>query len=255
MGDAAFRQELEESASASPATAAAWAAASTRLESGGSGASAAQAGSLAAKSSGETSAASLAEAVRLLRPTALVGAAAAPGLFTRRVLETLAEGAAAAGVRPVVMALSNPVSLAECTAEQALGYTGGRALFASGSPFPPVAAVAGSRSLTRTGLANNALIYPGLVLGAAAVGATKLTPDLFVAAAKALAREVSQAELDEGSIYPSLGRAREGAAAVAAAVAAEAVRARLAGGLREGEEPPGVREMAARMWRPEDDEA
>ena len=151
-------------------------------------------------------------AVTSLRPTAIIGVAGTPGLFTRPVVEAMA----ALNERPIVFALSNPTSHAECTAEEAYAWTQGRAIFASGSPFGPVT-VNGREYVP--GQANNAYIFPGVGLGILASGARSVDDAVFYAAAKALAGEVSQADLAQGRLYPPLARIREVSAVIATAVA------------------------------------
>jgi malate dehydrogenase (oxaloacetate-decarboxylating)(NADP+) len=156
--------------------------------------------------------ADLLAAVEAIRPTALIGASGAAGAFTEPVLAAMA----ANNRRPVIFALSNPTSKAECTAEQAYAATGGRAIFASGSPFAPVAVQGRSRA---TGQANNSFIFPGLGLGVLAAGATRVTDAMFLAAADTLAGQVSADDLDAGRVFPPAVKMREVAAAVATAVA------------------------------------
>jgi malate dehydrogenase (oxaloacetate-decarboxylating)(NADP+) len=150
--------------------------------------------------------------VDALRPTAIVGVSGQPQTFTQPVLEKMA----ALNERPIVFALSNPTSKSECTAEQAYRWTGGRAVFASGSPFDPVEI--GGRRLV-PGQGNNAYIFPGVGLGAIASRARTIEDEMFLAAARALAREVGEGDLDQGRIYPSLTRVREVSATIATAVA------------------------------------
>jgi malate dehydrogenase (oxaloacetate-decarboxylating)(NADP+) len=128
--------------------------------------------------------------------------------------------------RPFVFALSNPTSRSECTAAQAYEWSGGRALFASGSPFEPVEQ-GGRRYVPRQG--NNSYIFPGVGLGAIAVGAAHVTDDMFMAAARALAETVTASDLDQGSLYPPLQSIRAASLSVAVAVAEVAFRDQLAG--------------------------
>ncbi|HEY6911767.1 MAG TPA: NAD-dependent malic enzyme [Myxococcales bacterium] len=162
------------------------------------------------------------EALRDLRPTILIGASGQGGTFTREALTTLA----AQRQRPVVFALSNPTSQSECTAEEAYAWTEGRAIFASGSPFPPVSY---RGRVFVTGQANNSYIFPGVGMGALVSGARRMTDEMFSAAARRLASLVTEEELAAGRIYPALSRIREVSAHIATAVAEVAYAHELAG--------------------------
>ena len=154
----------------------------------------------------------LLEAIELLRPTVLIGVSGAAGAFSKPVLEAMAR----INQRPVIFALSNPTSKAECTAEQAWRSTGARAIFASGSPFPDVV-IEGKRMVPGQG--NNAYIFPGIGLGVLASGARRVTDEMFAASARALAELVTPADLRLGRIYPALSRIREVSLHIAVAVA------------------------------------
>jgi malate dehydrogenase (oxaloacetate-decarboxylating)(NADP+) len=151
-------------------------------------------------------------AVESLKPTALIGVSGMPRTFTKQVVEAMARW----NERPILFALSNPTSKSECTAEEAYTWSEGRAIFASGSPFPPVT-VKGRTFVPGQG--NNAYIFPGVGLGAIISEATRVTDEMFFAAAKTLADMVTEDDLAEGRIYPGLSRIREVSAAIATAVA------------------------------------
>jgi len=164
---------------------------------------------------------SLLEAVKTLRPTAIIGVAAVGGAFTEDVVRTIAS----LNKRPIVFALSNPTSKAECTATQAYRWSDGRALFACGSPFDPVT-LNDRRYVPRQG--NNSYIFPGVGLGVIVSGATRVTDEMFMAAAHTLAEQVTEDDLRQGSLYPPLNSIRDVSANIAAAVAAVAYRRGLA---------------------------
>ena len=151
-------------------------------------------------------------AIRTLKPTAIIGVAAVGGTFTPEVLQTMAQ----INKLPIVFALSNPTSKAECSAEEAYQHTGGRVLFACGSPYDPVT-LDGMTYVPRQG--NNSYIFPGVGLGAIASGTRLVTDEMFMAAAHTLANLVSEEDLKQGSLYPALPRIREVSANIAAAVA------------------------------------
>ncbi len=179
-------------------------------------------------------------AIEAVRPTALVGVSAQPGAFDRGVIEAMGR----MNERPIVFALSNPTSRAECTAEDAYRWSHGKVLFASGSPFPPVT-VEGRTFVPGQG--NNAYIFPGVGLGILASGARLVTDHMFSRAARALAEATSQSDLDLGRLFPSLQRIREVSLKIATAVAEEAFDE----GLATVERPPELaRLVEAAMWRP-----
>ena len=161
------------------------------------------------------------EAIDALQPHVLIGATGAPGTFTRAVVERLC----AHHPRPVLFALSNPTSKAECTAEQAYTWSRGRAVFASGSPFGKVT-VDGKEY--RPGQGNNAYVFPGIGLGALASRARRIPDELFLAAARTLADLVTRADLESGSLYPPLRDIRRISLAVAVSVAEAAYDLKLA---------------------------
>jgi malate dehydrogenase (oxaloacetate-decarboxylating)(NADP+) len=160
-------------------------------------------------------------AIGALKPTAIIGVAAVGGAFTPDVLRAVAE----INHRPIVFALSNPTSKAECSAEEAYRHTGGRALFACGSPYDPVK-FDDKTFVPRQG--NNSYIFPGVGLGAIASGSRLVTDEMFMAAAHTLAYLVNHDDIEQGSLYPSLPRIREVSAHIAVAVADVAYRRGLA---------------------------
>lgn len=163
----------------------------------------------------------LAAGIRALRPTGLIGVAGAGRAFTSDILGEMAR----LNERPIIFALSNPTSKSECTAEEAYGATGGRAIFASGSPFPPVAH--GGRTLV-PGQGNNVYVFPGIGLGVLASQSRRVTEDMFLSAAQILAGAPSAEELASGRVYPSLRRIRDVSVRIAEAVAGVAFDAGLA---------------------------
>jgi malate dehydrogenase (oxaloacetate-decarboxylating)(NADP+) len=152
------------------------------------------------------------QAVETLKPTAIIGVAAVGGSFTLPVVEAMAR----LNDRPIVFALSNPTSKSECTAEQAYAWSKGRALFACGSPFDPVT-LDGRVFVPRQG--NNSYIFPGVGLGVVASAARRVTDEMFLAAARTLARQTTNTDLEQGSLYPPLARIRDVSARIAVAVA------------------------------------
>ena len=163
----------------------------------------------------------LAAAIEDFKPTILFGACGHGGMFTQAALEAMARHCP----QPVVFSLSNPTSKSECTAEQAYAWTGGKAVFASGSPFEPV--TLGGRTHV-PGQANNSYIFPGVGLGLIVSGARRVTDGMFLAAATALASQVTDDDLANGRIFPPPARMREVAQAVARAVATVAFEQGLA---------------------------
>ena len=151
------------------------------------------------------------EAIGDIRPDVLIGATGVAGTFTENIVRKMA----VVNERPVIIALSNPTSHTECTAEQAYRWSDGRVIFASGSPF---AAVQIGDNLFRPAQGNNAYIFPGIGLGVYASSARLVTQKMFLAAAQTLAATVTEQEINRGAIYPSLTRVREVSRAIAVAV-------------------------------------
>lgn len=180
------------------------------------------------------------EAIDAIQPHVLIGATGAPGTFTQTVIERMS----AINQRPVIFALSNPTSRAECTAEQAYAWSDGRAIFASGSPFAPQTY---NGKTLRPGQGNNAYVFPGIGLGAIACRALTLPDELFLAAAQTLAGLVRQSDLDDGALYPPLREIRKISLAIAVSVATRAH----AMGLARDKRPRNLRKaIEALMYRP-----
>ena len=168
---------------------------------------------------------SLLEAVEALKPTALIGVSGMPQTFTEPVVRAMAR----LNQRPVVFALSNPTSKAECTAEQCYTWTDGRGIFASGSPFAPVI----YQGVTHVpGQGNNSYIFPGVGLGVIASESRRVTDEMFYVAARKLADLVTEDDLKVGRLYPDLKRIREVSAKIGTAVAEVAFQRHLTNMLR-----------------------
>ena len=159
--------------------------------------------------------------IKNVKPSILIGTSAQPGAFTEEIIREMAEHVE----RPVIFPLSNPTSKSEAVPLDLINWTEGRALVATGSPFPPVVF---EHQVINIGQCNNAFIFPGVGLGVIASGATRVTNEMFVAAARALA-EFSPAlhEDPKASLYPALEDVRRVSRSVALAVGAEAGRLQL----------------------------
>ena len=183
----------------------------------------------------------LAEVVRQFRPTVLVGASGQPGTFTESIVRDMHAGCA----RPVFLALSNPTDKVEALPADLLRWTDGAALVATGSPFAPVEHGGVTHVI---GQGNNALVFPGIGLGAVAVGARWLPDEAFRAAADALAEFSGTEDAPGVPLYPPLGRLREVSRTVAIAVGKALVRAEAAPSMND--ELVELR-VADAIWEPE----
>ncbi|CAG2112006.1 unnamed protein product, partial [Medioppia subpectinata] len=154
----------------------------------------------------------LEEIVDLVKPSCIIGVSAVSGAFTPTILKKVASY----HKRPIVFALSNPTSKAECTAEEAYKHTDGQCVFASGSPFDPVAH---NGKTFHPGQGNNAYIFPGVALAVMACGVNEIRDEVFLVAAKALADLVTKQDCDEGRVYPHLDQINETSLRLAAKVA------------------------------------
>jgi malate dehydrogenase (oxaloacetate-decarboxylating) len=183
----------------------------------------------------------LLETIENAKPSMLIGTSATPGTFDETVVKAMSRHNA----RPIVFPLSNPTSKTECTPEDALRWSEGRAIVATGSPFDPVT-VGGKRH--RIGQCNNSFVFPGVGLGLTISGARRVSDGMFLESAKALAALVKPEDLAECAVYPELSRIRECSFAVACATIRRAVA--------EGHAEPEILEHLEKtveraMWFPE----
>jgi malate dehydrogenase (oxaloacetate-decarboxylating)(NADP+) len=152
------------------------------------------------------------EAVKALRPTGIIGVSTVPKLFNQQVIEAMSE----INERPIIFPYSNPTSRSECTAEEAYRWSQGQAIFASGSPFPPVE-IAGKTFVPGQG--NNVYIFPAMGMAVFATEAKLVTEEMFIVAAKAVAEQVTDQTLATGLIYPPQSQILEASLHVATRVA------------------------------------
>jgi malate dehydrogenase (oxaloacetate-decarboxylating)(NADP+) len=155
---------------------------------------------------------SFAEAIKALRPTGIIGVSTVPKLFNQKVIEAISE----INERPIIFPYSNPTSRSECTAEEAYAWSKGRAIFASGSPFPPLT-VGGKHFVPGQG--NNVYIFPAMGMAVYATEAKRVTDEMFIVAANAVAEQVGQDSLDVGLIYPPQSKILTASLHVAARIA------------------------------------
>jgi malate dehydrogenase (oxaloacetate-decarboxylating)(NADP+) len=154
----------------------------------------------------------LAEIVEAVRPGVLVGVSTIAKSFDRRVIEAMAR----INERPVIFPYSNPTSKSECTAHEAIEWSGGRAIFASGSPFPPLHY---KDRLYVPGQGNNVYIYPAIGLAVFATEASRVTDEMFLKAAESLAAQVTEQDLAVNLIYPPMSNIHDASVEVAIRVA------------------------------------
>jgi len=181
------------------------------------------------------------DVIRRVKPTILVGATATPGSFRQTMVEEMAKHVE----RPIVMPLSNPTRKAECTPEDAIRWSGGRALVATGSPFADVLHE-GVRHVI--GQANNVFVFPGVGLGSVLSEIREIDETVFLVAARTLAGAVSDERLKQGALFPDPSELRGVSARIAAAVV------RYASGKRLGRYVPDDevdRVVADSTWHPE----
>ncbi len=183
----------------------------------------------------------LEEAIVHARPSILIGVSATPGAFSEAAIKLMAN----INERPIILPLSNPTSKSECTAEDAIRWSEGRAIVATGSPFAPVQH---NGQTYRIGQCNNAYIFPGVGLGVCVAHARHVSDGMFLDAAKALAEQVTAEDLAQSAVFPRLSRIRECSHAVASAV----IRRAVAEGHADAEALVKLDETVQRaMWFPE----
>jgi len=181
------------------------------------------------------------EAVEEIKPTCIIGVSTVPKLFNQQVIEAMSR----LNDRPIIFPYSNPTSRSECTAEEAYRWSNGKAIFASGSPFDPV--VFGGRRFV-PGQGNNVYIFPALGMAILAAQAKRVTEAMFIVAAKAVAEQVTQEQLDTGLIYPHQSQIFKASIHVAVKVAERIFEDNLAGIPRPTDLEEHVRKWA---YRPE----
>ncbi|KAI8625145.1 NADP-dependent malic enzyme [Xylariaceae sp. FL1651] len=160
----------------------------------------------------------LEEVIEYVRPSALVGLTATFGVFTESVVRALKASvdSSGSGRRPILFPLSNPLTKAECTFEQAVQWTDGTVIFASGSPFAPFAVKSGDHAVTYwPNQGNNVYVFPGLGLGAILAKASKVTDEMVYVSAASLAESLNAEEIHKGLIYPHIERVRDASIVVA----------------------------------------
>ena len=160
-------------------------------------------------------------AVEKLKPTIVIGVSGVGGAFEEKMVRNMTQE----NDRPIIFALSNPTSKSECTAEEAYSWSEGKAIFASGSPFDTVRL---KGKTYHPGQGNNAYVFPGVGLGIVASGATRVTDEMFLVAAHALADMMEYKNLEKGALYPALTEIRNVSKRIALAVALEVYNSDLA---------------------------
>jgi malate dehydrogenase (oxaloacetate-decarboxylating)(NADP+) len=187
----------------------------------------------------------LIDIIQYVKPTALLGLSTIRGAFTREVITAMA----GINPRPIIFPLSNPVKLSECEFHEAIEWTNGSAIFASGSPFPSVE-YGGYKF--EPGQGNNMYIFPGLGLGAILARSTVVTDSMVLAASLALSESLNQQEKDDGLIYPRLTRIRDISEQIACRVIREAQKEGVDSNIAlKGLDDDALRSwVREKMWRP-----
>jgi malic enzyme len=184
----------------------------------------------------------LLDVVAAVQPTILIGATGVYGSFDEASVREMASHVEV----PIILPLSNPTSRVEAHPSDLMAWTDGRALVATGSPFPAVPTAKGRERVI--GQANNVFVFPGVGLGAIAAEATAITDEMFLAAADVVAEAVTQRRFQQGAIYPPVAHLRQISRRIAIAVAQEAQRAGVSG-LPDGTTPEAAVDQA--IWEPQ----
>ena len=180
------------------------------------------------------------EAIETLKPTAIVGVSTVGKAFGRPVIEAMAR----LNQRPIVFALSNPTEHAQCTPAEAYGWTQGRAIYAAGVQFPPVPI---DGTVLMPSQANNVYIFPAIGMAIYATQAKRVTDEMFIIAARALADQVTKPQLERGMLYPPQANILQTEFATAAKVAGEV----FARGLARVDKPSDLTAfIASHVYRP-----
>jgi len=181
-----------------------------------------------------------AESILRIKPTTIIGVSTVGGAFNQQVIENMSS----INERPVIFPYSNPTSHSECTAEQAYRWSKGKAIFASGSPFAPVTFE--GKTFT-PGQGNNVFIFPAMGLAIYATEAKKVTDEMFITAAEAVAEQITEKDFSNGLIYPPVNNILEVSVNVAVKIAEEIFNSGLAGIKR----PKNMRKfITGKMYEP-----
>jgi malate dehydrogenase (oxaloacetate-decarboxylating)(NADP+) len=181
-----------------------------------------------------------AESILKIKPTAIIGVSTVGGAFNQQVIENMSK----INERPIIFPYSNPTSHSECTAEQAYSWSKGKAIFASGSPFAPVTYE--GKTFT-PGQGNNVFIFPAIGLAVFATEAKRVTDEMFIVAAEAVADQITKEDFSKGLIYPPIKNIREVSINVAIKVAEEIFRS----GLARVKKPKNIKSfIKSKMYEP-----
>jgi malate dehydrogenase (oxaloacetate-decarboxylating)(NADP+) len=173
-------------------------------------------------------------AMKLVRPTVLIGVSAVPGSFDKEVMDLMCEF----NERPIILPLSNPTSKAECTFEEAYKWSNGKVIFASGSPFDPITLADGS--LISPAQANNAYVFPAIGHAASLAKWTSIPDDAFLLCAETLADMTTTEDLKAGRLFPPFSKIME--------VSTE-VMAHVMWKLPELSQLPNAQNMTKQQWK------